>query len=97
MGLRGTVVGGALVVTALASCNGAEEVEEDAGVRYVALGDSYTIEAFEIAFVSEPYLISLEAADEPELVADDGLHPSGEQYRRWTDAIVPVIEDQLRD
>jgi lysophospholipase L1-like esterase len=51
----------------------------------------------DVAFVSEPYVISLEAADKPELVADDGLHPSGEQYRRWTDAIAPVIEDQLRD
>ena len=227
MALRGTLIGGALVVTALAGCNGgAEEVEEDAGVRYVALGDSYTIgtavdeserwpnqlvervpglelvanlgvngftsgdliarelpaldrhepelvtlligvndvvqgvpeeqyaanvrrivetllerlppdrivcvatpdytktpqgaafgdpeqraaaieranstlrtvcEDYEIAFVSESYAISLEAADEPGLVADDGLHPSGEQYRRWTDAIAPVVEDLLRD
>ena len=227
MALRGTLIGGALVVTALAGCNGgAEEAEEDAGVRYVALGDSYTIgtavdeaerwpnqlvervpalelvanlgvngftsadliatelpaldrhepelvtlligvndvvqgvpeeqyaanvrrivetllerlpphrivcvatpdytrtaqgaafgdpeqraagieranttfqtvcEGYEIAFVSEPYAISLEAADDPRLVADDGLHPSGEQYRRWADAIAPVVEDLLRD
>jgi lysophospholipase L1-like esterase len=26
----------------------------------------------------------------PALLADDGLHPSGAQYRRWTDAIAPV-------
>lgn len=26
----------------------------------------------------------------PEQVADDGLHPSAEQYRRWTQAILPV-------
>ena len=26
----------------------------------------------------------------PELVADDGLHPSADQYALWTDAIVPV-------
>jgi acyl-CoA thioesterase-1 len=50
-----------------------------------------------IAFVAAPHSISLEAADDPKLVADDGLHPSGEQYRRWTDAIVPVVEDLLRD
>ena len=54
-------------------------------------------EDHEIAFVVAPHAISLEAADDPRLVADDGLHPSGEQYRRWTDAIVPVIEDLLRD
>jgi acyl-CoA thioesterase-1 len=51
----------------------------------------------EIAFVAAPYAISLEAAGDPTLVAEDGLHPSGEQYRRWTDAIVPVIEGLLRD
>ena len=54
-------------------------------------------EDHEIAFVAAPHSISLEAAADPKLVADDGLHPSGEQYRRWTDAIVPVIEDLLRD
>ena len=54
-------------------------------------------EEHEIAFVAAPHAISLEAADDPRLVADDGLHPSGEQYRRWTDAIAPVIEDLLRD
>jgi acyl-CoA thioesterase I len=54
-------------------------------------------EDHEIAFVAEPYAISLEVADDPGLVADDGLHPSGEQYRRWTDAIAPIVEDLLRD
>jgi lysophospholipase L1-like esterase len=223
MALRGTLIGGALAALALTGCTG--EAEEDAGVRYVALGDSYTIgtaveeaerwpnqlvervpglelvanlgvggftsgdlinvelpaldqhepelvtlligvndvvqgvpeeryaanvrqivealverlppdrivcvatpdytltpqgaafggpeqsEAVEranatlrtvcedhgIAFVAEPHEISLEAADDPGLVADDGLHPSGKQYRRWTDAIAPVVEDLLRD
>jgi len=50
-----------------------------------------------IAFVAATYAISQEAAHDPALVAGDGLHPSGEQYRRWTDAIAPVIEDLLRD
>ena len=50
-----------------------------------------------IAFVAEPHAISLEAADDPELVAGDGLHPSGAQYLRWTDAIAPLIEELLRD
>jgi len=31
----------------------------------------------------------------PDLVARDGLHPSGEQYRRWVDVIAPVAEAVL--
>jgi lysophospholipase L1-like esterase len=34
---------------------------------------------------------------DPKLIANDGLHPSGEQYRRWADATAPVIEDPLRN
>ncbi len=32
--------------------------------------------------------ISRKALDQPELVAGDGLHPSGEQYRLWAEALV---------
>jgi acyl-CoA thioesterase-1 len=39
--------------------------------------------------------ISLEAATDPTLVADDGLHPSGVQYRRWVERIAPVVGDLL--
>jgi lysophospholipase L1-like esterase len=45
-----------------------------------------------ITFVPEIFEISQRAGDDPELVADDGLHPSGEQYRRWVDSIAPVVE-----
>ncbi|NNL12777.1 MAG: SGNH/GDSL hydrolase family protein [Acidimicrobiia bacterium] len=31
----------------------------------------------------------------PSLVAPDGLHPSGEQYRRWVEEIAPVAEAVL--
>lgn len=48
-------------------------------------------EARDIAFVPEVFEISQAATDEPALVADDGLHPSGEQYRRWVDVIEPVV------
>ena len=34
--------------------------------------------------------ISREAAGNAELVAEDGLHPSGEMYRRWAELVVPV-------
>ena len=41
--------------------------------------------------------VSLEAAADRSLVADDGLHPSGAQYARWVDRIAPVVEGALRD
>jgi acyl-CoA thioesterase I len=39
--------------------------------------------------------ISLEAAGDRSLVADDGLHPSGRQYGRWVERIQPVVEGLL--
>jgi lysophospholipase L1-like esterase len=48
-----------------------------------------------VAFIDivEP---SRRAATDRTLVADDGLHPSAEQYRLWVDAIAPVVEELLR-
>jgi lysophospholipase L1-like esterase len=43
-----------------------------------------------IAFV-DIFDLSLRAADEPSLVADDGLHPSGAQYGLWVERIAPVV------
>jgi len=40
--------------------------------------------------------LSLEAATDRSLVADDGLHPSGAQYARWVDRIAPVVVDLIR-
>ncbi len=36
--------------------------------------------------------LSLRATDDRSLVADDGLHPSGRQYRLWVERIQPVVE-----
>ncbi len=36
--------------------------------------------------------LSLGAATDRSLVAADGLHPSGAQYRLWVDRIAPVVE-----
>jgi len=47
-----------------------------------------------IAFV-DIFDISLEAATDRSLVADDGLHPSGAQYARWVARILPVVERLL--
>ena len=47
-----------------------------------------------IAFV-DIFDLSLGAAQDRALVADDGLHPSGAQYRRWVDRLAPVVETLL--
>ncbi len=39
--------------------------------------------------------LSLEAALDRRLVAYDGLHPSGLQYARWVDRILPVVRDRI--
>lgn len=33
--------------------------------------------------------VSRRAADEPDLLSSDGLHPSGAMYKRWVDLIIP--------
>ena len=47
-----------------------------------------------IAFV-DIHDISLRAATDRSLVADDGLHPSGAQYGLWVERIAPVVERLL--
>ena len=49
----------------------------------------------EIAFV-DIFEVSLLAAADRSLVADDGLHPSGAQYALWVDRIAPTVEAMLR-
>ena len=49
----------------------------------------------EIAFVPDVFEISQLAAEDPSLVAPDGLHPSGTQYARWVAAIEPIVLDLL--
>jgi acyl-CoA thioesterase-1 len=39
--------------------------------------------------------LSLRAASDASLVADDGLHPSGAQYRLWVDRIAPAVAELL--
>jgi acyl-CoA thioesterase-1 len=49
-----------------------------------------------IAFV-DIFDVSRRVRDDPSLVAADGLHPSGAQFRLWVDQIAPVVERLLRD
>ncbi|WP_219125926.1 SGNH/GDSL hydrolase family protein [Mucilaginibacter sp. 21P] len=39
--------------------------------------------------------ISRQANSQPDLVATDGLHPSGRMYGLWVDQLVPVVTKQL--
>ncbi len=39
---------------------------------------------------------SREAISDPELVANDGLHPSGKQYQKWAVLLAPVIKAALK-
>lgn len=48
-------------------------------------------EAHGIAFV-DISSVARGVADDPALVANDGLHPSGKQYRGWVELIAPVVE-----
>jgi lysophospholipase L1-like esterase len=40
--------------------------------------------------------ISRRVADDPSLVVDDKLHPSGEMYRQWALSLVEPVEGMLR-
>ena len=37
--------------------------------------------------------ISREAANDQGLIATDGLHPSGKQYKRWVELLVPLMKN----
>jgi lysophospholipase L1-like esterase len=41
--------------------------------------------------------IANQVPEDPELVAGDGLHPSGKQYAAWTALIAPVVEELLAE
>ena len=47
-----------------------------------------------VAFV-DIFDVSGGVRDDPSLVAADGLHASGAQYRLWVDEIAPVVEALL--
>jgi lysophospholipase L1-like esterase len=48
-----------------------------------------------IAFVDGIFEGSAAVASDRSLVAADGLHPSGAEYARWVDRILPVVEALL--
>jgi lysophospholipase L1-like esterase len=61
-----------------------------AGIRQVNTAFGELAAERGIAFV-DIHDLSLDAATDRRLVADDGLHPSGAQYARWVERIGPVV------
>jgi acyl-CoA thioesterase-1 len=49
-----------------------------------------------IAFV-DIFDLSMHAADDRALIANDGLHPSGSQYALWVERIAPVVKRLITD
>ena len=68
--------------------------QSDAIVRFNAILRE-ACEHREVRFVAEIFEISQAALEDPSLVADDGLHPSGKQYSLWVDAIEPVVRELI--
>ena len=83
-------------VTPMGSAFGDPSSQSDAILRFNAILREAS-EQRGIRFVPDVFEISQEARHDPAQVADDGLHPSGAQYRRWVDAIEPALEQLLRD
>jgi len=40
--------------------------------------------------------ISREAANDPSLIAPDGLHPSAKMYQLWVNLLMPLVEARLK-
>ena len=39
--------------------------------------------------------ISRDGLNDPELIANDGLHPSGKQYKKWAELLAPMMKKSL--
>ena len=74
---------------------GEPDQQSDAIIRFNAILRE-ACESRRIPFVPDVFEISRRVLDDPSLVADDELHPSGSQYALWADAIAPVVFELLR-
>ncbi len=81
-------------VTPQGSAFGSPE-QQRAGIERVNALLAEACAARGIRFVPEIFAISRAAASDRSLVAADGLHPSGDQYALWVDAIAPIVKDLL--
>jgi len=81
-------------VTPFAQGSNVDEIAHEIMVyneRCMITSSNYGVKYFYITDISE------EAATNPDLVADDGLHPSGEMYRRWVERIFPEVKQMLEE
>lgn len=56
---------------------------------FAEVASQYEVEFFNITPISR------RAKEEPGLIAEDNLHPSGEMYREWVDLIYPEVKEIL--
>lgn len=68
----------------------AKDIDEYNRVNY-EIAQRYKVQYFNITPISR------EAKNDASLVADDGLHPSGEMYTRWVELIYPWAEEILAE
>ena len=81
-------------VTPFAQGSNVDEIAHEIMVyneRCMITSSNYGIQYFYITDISE------EAKENPELVANDGLHPSGEMYSQWVERIFPEIKEMLKE
>jgi acyl-CoA thioesterase-1 len=71
-----------------------DPVLRSAAIRAVNASMTRMASGRELAVV-DIHDLSLEAATDRTLVARDGLHPSGIQYERWVERLVPVVRAAL--
>jgi lysophospholipase L1-like esterase len=71
-----------------------DPVERAAAIRAINAAMTWLAERRGIAIV-DIHDLSLAAATDRSLVAGDGLHPSGAQYARWVERLVPVVRAAL--
>ena len=72
-----------------------DPVAQAAGIRVVN-GVFVRLAAERAVAMVDVHDLSLLAASDRSLVADDGLHPSAAQYGLWVDRCVPTVVDLLR-
>lgn len=72
---------------------GSQKISQDID-RFNATNKAITT-AYKVDYI-DITSISREGLDNPNLVADDNLHPSGTQYSRWVEKLYPVILKQLK-
>jgi acyl-CoA thioesterase-1 len=72
-----------------------DPASQAAGIREnnAIMADAATSRGIAVVDVHD---LSLRAATDRSLVADDGLHPSGSQYALWVERITSALESMLR-